>query len=133
MASHLYIVCHVQVSIQRPLPPKILIRLGLYSLQNVCGQQRRCQLLICIDQHTLHAQPLTFKLHFLPKINPHSKNKKHFRAPFLVLQLAMNRGLVSVPGRTTSGIFFHLDPNIPIVGLPGADWSFWVLSRVPYL
>ena len=30
----------------------------------------------------------------------HSKNNKYFRAPFLVLQLVSNGGLVSVPGRT---------------------------------
>ena len=30
----------------------------------------------------------------------HSKNKKYFQAPFLVLQIVINRGLVSVPGRT---------------------------------
>ena len=30
----------------------------------------------------------------------HSKKKKYFQAPFLVLQLVTNRGLVSVPGRT---------------------------------
>ena len=30
----------------------------------------------------------------------HSKKKKYFRAPFLVLQVVTNRGLYSVPGRT---------------------------------
>ena len=30
----------------------------------------------------------------------HSKNKKYFQEPFLVLQFITNRGLVSVPGRT---------------------------------
>ena len=30
----------------------------------------------------------------------HSKNTKYFQAPFLVLQLVTNRGLVSVPGWT---------------------------------
>ena len=30
----------------------------------------------------------------------HSKNKKRFRTPFLILQLVRNRELVSVPGRT---------------------------------
>ena len=28
---------------------------------------------------------------------------------------------------------FHLDPKIPVVVLPGSDWSFQVLTRVPYL
>ena len=31
---------------------------------------------------------------------PHSKNKKFYQEPFLVLQLVTNRGLVSVTGRT---------------------------------
>jgi len=31
----------------------------------------------------------------------HSKNKKYFKAPFLVLHFVTNRGLVSVNGRTT--------------------------------
>ena len=26
-----------------------------------------------------------------------------------------------------------LDPNIPVVVLPGTDWSFQVLTRVPFL
>ena len=33
-------------------------------------------------------------------IDVHSENKKNFRAPLSVLQLVMNRGLVSVPGST---------------------------------
>ena len=34
----------------------------------------------------------------------HSKKKKHFRAPFLVLQVVTNRELYSAPGRTMIGI-----------------------------
>ena len=30
----------------------------------------------------------------------HSKNKKYFQAPFLVLQLVANMGFASVPGKT---------------------------------
>ena len=30
-------------------------------------------------------------------------------------------------------IFIQLDPHIPIVVLPGTDWCFQVLTRVPYL
>ena len=30
----------------------------------------------------------------------YSRNKKNFKAPFVVLQLVTNRRLVSVPGRT---------------------------------
>ena len=38
-------------------------------------------------------------------MNPYTlKNKKYFQAPFLVLQLVTNRGLVPVPERTTIGI-----------------------------
>ena len=39
-----------------------------------------------------------------PCLGIHSKKKKYFRAPFLVLQVVTNRGLYSVPGRTMVGI-----------------------------
>ena len=50
----------------------------------------------------------------------HNLRKKYFRAPFLVLQVVTNRGLL-------------MDPKIPIMVLPGTIWSFQVLNRVLYL
>ena len=73
-------------------------------------------------------------------IKPHSKDKNIFKAPFLVLQFITNRGFVSVlegPIRTWNdnnrNIGFQMDKDIPIVVLPGTDWSFQVVTLVPYL
>ena len=69
---------------------------------------------------------------FLPSPSMlHSKNKKYFQAPLMVLQLVTNRGLERfnqyLEGPQQVG------PNIPIVVLPCMDWYFQVLARVPYL
>ena len=48
----------------------------------------------------LTGNPACFPGNWTIKENPHSKKKKYFRAPFLVLQVVTNRGLYSVPGRT---------------------------------
>ena len=47
----------------------------------------------------------------------HSKNKKYFQAPFLVLQLVTNRGHVSVPGRTRQ----YLESTTK--GILGSIWT----------
>ena len=57
----------------------------------------------------------------------HSKIKKYFRAPSLVLWL------VTTWKDHNRNIFIQVDHNFSIVDLPGTDWSFQVLTRVPHL
>ena len=63
-----------------------------------------------------------------------SKKKKYFLANLLVHQLVTNRKDQSVPGGTMIEIlgstWIFLD--IPNMVLPGIEWSFQALTRVPY-
>ena len=54
----------------------------------------------CYDPQTSASfhQQMTLGSLMLPSL--HSENEKYFEAPFSVLQLITNRGLVLVPGRT---------------------------------
>ena len=42
----------------------------------------------------------------------HSKNKKYFQIPFLVLQLVINRGLGSEPGKNAISTWKDHDRNL---------------------
>ena len=80
-------------------------------------------------------------------MNAHSKKTKYFEAPFLVLQLVVNSGLLEVPlstlkdyNRNTGPRWTTQDlegpqpgPHILTTAPPDTEWSFQVLTGVSYL
>ena len=92
----------------------IAARRALLPFKQISGHPDRA------GQNTMPTkEELTCSLH---STQPHSKNKKYFKGPFLVLQLVTNRGLVWVPGSQYS---YH------------CAFRYWSVSpgteRVPYI
>ena len=99
---------------------------------------------ICLFMWLFGAPELSIQILFIfclkIGISVHSRSNKYFQVPFLVLQLVISRGLVSVPGRTnqylggpvstwedTDWSFRAKDLDISVMVLPGTEWSFQIM------